>query len=149
MVLPIVAGIGATVIALTAKATIAAYRQYLQLTPAMIATLNNIKLTNYDAADGASAFPHMTRADPRFEHYRYLRAKYPNRPFADPMTEQEALLVLGIEGNDILNVDKKMIRDRYRRLMVLNHPDKKGSEYLSQRINEAKDVLDRSYMVNK
>lgn len=65
------------------------------------------------------------------------------------MTEQEALLILGIEGDDILNVDKKMVRDRYRKLMVLNHPDKQGSKYISQKINEAKDVLDKSYMVNK
>ncbi|KAG5417401.1 MDJ2 [Candida metapsilosis] len=63
------------------------------------------------------------------------------------MTEQEALLILGIEGDDILNVDKKMVRDRYRKLMVLNHPDKQGSQYLSQKINEAKDVLDKSYMI--
>lgn len=42
-----------------------------------------------------------------------------------------------------------MIRDRYRRLMILNHPDKNGSQYLSQRINQAKDILDKSYMVNK
>ncbi|EMG50600.1 MDJ2 Mitochondrial DnaJ 2 [Candida maltosa Xu316] len=144
MVLPIVVGLGATIIALTAKATIAAYRQYLHLTPVMIATLNNIKLINLE-----SSMSSMNKADPRYEHYRYIRSKYPNRGFTDPMTEQEALLILGIEGDDILNVNKKMIRDRYRKLMILNHPDKLGSLYLSQRINEAKDVLDKSYMVNK
>ena len=145
MVLPIVVGLGATIIALTTKATISAYRQFLHLTPTMIATLNNIKLINY--SDGN--FTSMNKSDPRYEHYRYLRNKYPNRPFNDPMTEQEALLILGIEGDDILNVDKKMSRDRYRRLMILNHPDKNGSQYLSQRINQAKDILDKSYMVNK
>ncbi|KAI5970462.1 MDJ2 [Candida margitis] len=144
MVVPIVLGIGVTVIALTARATISAYRQYLHLTPAMIATLNNIKLTNIDDISST-----VKKSDPRYLHYKFLRSKYPNRTFLTPMTEQEALLILGIEGDDILNVDKKMVRDRYRKLMVLNHPDKQGSKYISQKINEAKDVLDKSYMVNK
>lgn len=147
MVLPIVVGVGVTVVALTVRATISAYRQFLHLTPTMIATLNNIKLINY--MDSSSSSSMNNKSDPRFQHYRYLRAKYPNRPFNDPMTEQEALLILGIEGNDILNVDKKMIRDRYRKLMILNHPDKNGSQYISQRINEAKDILDKSYMIKK
>ena len=134
MVLPIIVGLGATIVALTAKATITAYKQYLHLTPAMIATLNNIKLINLESSMS------INKSDPRYAHYKYLRLKYPNRPFLDPMTEQEALLILGIEGNDILNLDKKMI---------LNHPDKNGSQYISQRINEAKDILDKSYMVNK
>ena len=108
----------------------------------MIATLNNIKLTN-------PIFSTLNKSDPNYLHSKFLRLKYPNRTFLTPMTEQEALLILGIEGDDILNVDKKMVRDRYRKLMVLNHPDKQGSQYLSQKINEAKDVLDKSYMVNK
>lgn len=143
MVLPIIVGLGVTIVALTAKATITAYKQYLHLTPAMIATLNNIKLINLESSMS------INKSDPRYAHYKYLRLKYPNRQFLDPMTEQEALLILGIEGNDILNLDKKMIRDRYRKLMILNHPDKNGSQYISQRINEAKDILDKSYMVNK
>lgn len=143
MVLPIIVGLGVTGLALTAKATISAYRQYLNLSPSMIATLNNLKLTN----DHASST--LNRSDPNFIHYQFLRKKYLNRSFLTPMTEQEALLILGIEGDDILNVDKKMVRDRYRKLMVLNHPDKQGSKYVSQKINEAKDVLDKSYMVNK
>lgn len=143
MVLPIIVGLGVTGLALTAKATISAYRQFIKLTPSMVATLNNIKLTN----DYASSS--INKSDPNYIHYQYLRRKYPNRSFLAPMTEQEALLILGIEGDDILNVDKKMVRDRYRKLMVLNHPDKQGSKYISQKINEAKGVLDKSYMVNK
>ncbi|EDK42603.1 conserved hypothetical protein [Lodderomyces elongisporus NRRL YB-4239] len=144
MVLPIIVGVGATVLALTARATIASYKQFLTLTPQMIANLNGIRITNQDPAHHS-----LNKSDPRYQHYKFLRLKYPNRSFLNPMTEQEALFILGIEGDDILRVDKRMVRDRYRKLMTRNHPDKNGSVYLSQKINEAKDILDKSYMVNK
>ncbi|CAK9435610.1 uncharacterized protein LODBEIA_P03370 [Lodderomyces beijingensis] len=144
MVLPIILGVGVTVAALTAKATIASYKQFLKLTPQMIANLNGIKLAYMDEHSSS-----VYRSDPRYQHYKFLQSKYPNRSFGDPMTEQEALIILGIEGDDILKVNRAMVRDRYRKLMNSNHPDKNGSVYLSQKINEAKDVLDRSYMVNK
>ncbi|KAI5951658.1 MDJ2 [Candida jiufengensis] len=143
MVVPIVLGIGVTVLALTTKATLSAYRQYLHLTPSMIATLNNIKLINPQDSTW------IKKSDPRYKHYQFLKSKYPNKNFNQTMTEQEALFILGIEGDDILNLDKKLIRERYRKLMGYNHPDKNGSLYLSQKINEAKDILDKSYMVNK
>ncbi|KAI5964877.1 MDJ2 [Candida pseudojiufengensis] len=145
MVLPIILGIGVTVLALTTKATIQAYRQYLHLTPQMIATLNNIKLMNPD--DSSSKW--IKKSDPNYKHYQFLKSKYPNKNFNSTMTEQEALFILGIEGDDILNLNRNLIRSRYRKLMGVNHPDKNGSIYLSQKINEAKDILDKSYMVNK
>ncbi|EGW33186.1 uncharacterized protein SPAPADRAFT_135881 [Spathaspora passalidarum NRRL Y-27907] len=141
--LPIVLGIGATVLALTAKSTITAFSHYSHLTPFMIATLNNIRLVTPNVS------PTTSKQDPRYKTYEYIRQKYPNRGFGEPVTESEALLILGIEGEDIMKVDKKMVRDRYRKLMILNHPDKNGSEYLSKRLNEAKDVLDKSYMIKK
>ncbi|ABN66249.2 mitochondrial chaperonin of the DnaJ family [Scheffersomyces stipitis CBS 6054] len=140
MVLPIIVGIGATVLALTAKSTIAAYRKFLFLTPQMIASLNNINLVD-DQGDSR-----LDKSDPNFSHIRFLRSHYPNAPFSEPMTESEALLILGIEGDEIVNFNKKLLRDRYRKLMILNHPDKNGSQYMSQKINQAKYVLDNSYM---
>lgn len=65
------------------------------------------------------------------------------------MTENEALLVLGIEANEISKLDRNLLRQRYRKLMVMNHPDKNGSQYISQKINEAKDVLEKSYLLKK
>ncbi|RLV95726.1 Mitochondrial DnaJ 2 [Spathaspora sp. JA1] len=142
--LPIVIGIGATILALTVKSTITTISHYSHLTPTMIATMNNIRLVN-----PLTNTPTTSQQDPRYKTYEYIRKTYPNRGFGDPITESEALLILGIEGDDILSVDKKMVRDRYRKLMILNHPDKNGSEYISKRLNEAKDVLDRSYMIKK
>lgn len=53
------------------------------------------------------------------------------------MSRDEALKVLGL-GPGAREDD---IREAHRRLIVQNHPDKGGSDYLASKINEAKDVL--------
>jgi DnaJ homolog subfamily C member 19 len=53
------------------------------------------------------------------------------------MSRDEALKVLGL-GTDAGEGD---IRAAHRRLMLQNHPDKGGSDYLASKVNEAKDVL--------
>lgn len=53
------------------------------------------------------------------------------------MSRQEALQVLGLDGN----ATDDDVRREYRRLMKKLHPDLGGSGYLAAKINEAKDVL--------
>ncbi|CAK7896614.1 mitochondrial DnaJ homolog 2 [[Candida] anglica] len=144
MVLPILIGIGATVAALTTKATFSAYRKYLLLTPQMIASLNNIQLHSADEIkrDIVNGKRHKDA-----EAHIFLMSRYPRAGFDQQMTEREALLILGIEGNDILTFDKAKLKARYRKLMVANHPDKHGSEYMSQKINQAKEILEKSYIL--
>ena len=53
------------------------------------------------------------------------------------MSRSEALKVLGLpEG-----ASEEDIRAAHRKLIISNHPDKGGSDYLASKINEAKDVL--------
>lgn len=53
------------------------------------------------------------------------------------MSRSEALKVLGLQEG--ANDDD--IRAAHRRLMLQNHPDKGGTDYIAAKINEAKDVL--------
>jgi DnaJ domain len=53
------------------------------------------------------------------------------------MSREEALKVLGLGPG----ASEDDIREAHRRLIVQNHPDKGGSDYLASKVNEAKDVL--------
>jgi hypothetical protein len=53
------------------------------------------------------------------------------------MSRAEALKVLGLEEG----ASDDEVRAAHRRLMLQNHPDKGGTDYIAAKINEAKDVL--------
>lgn len=61
-------------------------------------------------------------------------------PSAGSMQRAEALKVLNLKEG----ASKDDIRAAHRRLIVQNHPDRGGSDYLAVKINQAKDVLLRS-----
>jgi DnaJ-domain-containing protein 1 len=57
--------------------------------------------------------------------------------FEDDMTRREAALILGVRES----TSKERVQARYRKLLILNHPDTGGSTYLAAKINEAKDIM--------
>lgn len=57
------------------------------------------------------------------------------------MNRREAALILETSERGIT---KEMIRKKHRQLMLLNHPDRGGSPYLATKINEAKELLEKS-----
>jgi hypothetical protein len=59
------------------------------------------------------------------------------QPPTGTMSRTEALRVLGLPDG----ASEDDIRAAHRKLIMSNHPDKGGSDYLASKINEAKDVL--------
>lgn len=60
-----------------------------------------------------------------------------HRGFLDPMTAAEAVKVLAL-GRGWSNAE---VNANYRALLLKNHPDRGGSEYLAQKLNEARELL--------
>lgn len=38
----------------------------------------------------------------------------------------------------------KKLKEAHRKIMIINHPDRGGSPFVASKINEAKDVLEKS-----
>ncbi|KAK9459429.1 uncharacterized protein V1516DRAFT_679886 [Lipomyces oligophaga] len=57
------------------------------------------------------------------------------------MDKSEALQILGMTDGQL---SKAKLKEQHRRIMLLNHPDRGGSPYVASKINEAKDLLERS-----
>ena len=53
------------------------------------------------------------------------------------MTRKEALDILGLKEN----ATKKEILDNYQKLMKKNHPDLGGSDWITKKLNEAREIL--------
>lgn len=53
------------------------------------------------------------------------------------MDKSEALEILGLEGKPT----KDEIIERYNKLIKKNHPDLGGSEWITKRLNKARDIL--------
>eukprot|EP01006_Ploeotia_vitrea_P062704 TRINITY_DN84267_c0_g1_i1.p1 TRINITY_DN84267_c0_g1~~TRINITY_DN84267_c0_g1_i1.p1 ORF type:complete len:137 (-),score=13.50 TRINITY_DN84267_c0_g1_i1:278-688(-) len=71
---------------------------------------------------------------------RKFANKYPGS-FYTTMTKEEAQLILGLEGQE---VNRATITQAHRAVIMKNHADVGGSDYISTKINEAKALLTAS-----
>jgi DnaJ family protein C protein 19 len=73
-------------------------------------------------------------------------SKYIKGGFDAQMNLREGIYNI-IQAQQILSIDKldkNELKKKHRQIMLLNHPDRGGSPYLASKINEAKDLLDKS-----
>ncbi|KAH7930219.1 hypothetical protein BV22DRAFT_1001160 [Leucogyrophana mollusca] len=61
--------------------------------------------------------------------------------FKAKMDRKEAIAILGLKDGPTL---RNRLKDAHRHIMLANHPDRGGSPYLASKINEAKDMLDKT-----
>lgn len=57
--------------------------------------------------------------------------------FEEKMTKREAALILGVRESATV----ERVKEAHRRMLILNHPDKGGSVFITTKVNEAKDLL--------
>ncbi|KAL4071933.1 hypothetical protein V8B97DRAFT_2021937 [Scleroderma yunnanense] len=61
--------------------------------------------------------------------------------FKAKMDRNEAIAILGLKDGPSLRL---RLKDAHRHTMLANHPDRGGSPYLASKINEAKDLLEKT-----
>ncbi|KAH9935248.1 hypothetical protein B0H21DRAFT_780858 [Amylocystis lapponica] len=61
--------------------------------------------------------------------------------FKAKMDRKEAIAILGLKDSPQM---RQRLKDAHRHIMLANHPDRGGSPYLASKINEAKDLLEKT-----
>ncbi|ORY88869.1 hypothetical protein BCR35DRAFT_301224 [Leucosporidium creatinivorum] len=61
--------------------------------------------------------------------------------FQGRMDRKEAAQILGIKES---HMTKTRVKDAHRRIMLANHPDRGGSPYIASKVNEAKDLIEKT-----
>ncbi|UZJ51757.1 hypothetical protein CBS101457_001077 [Exobasidium rhododendri] len=61
--------------------------------------------------------------------------------FQSKMDKKEAAQVLGLRETALTKVK---VKEAHRRMMIANHPDRGGAPFLASKINEAKDLLEKT-----
>ena len=142
----IAGGLGVVVAAASAQYVVGAYNSYVEKKaaeqPASNTSSDPKEQTTEDGKDKSTS----QKADPTtaakeespfaFTSTWFAKTFY-DGGFEDKMTKREAALILGIRES--ATVDR--IKEAYRKLLPLNHPDRGGSAYIATKINEAKDLL--------
>lgn len=76
---------------------------------------------------------------PKFDVESMATARYYKGGFDPKMNRREAALILGISPT----TSKVKVREAFKRVMAVNHPDRGGSPYIASKINEAKDFMEK------
>jgi len=139
-------GMGAVAVGAHAGASaIKAYKEWKSSQPVVDTTEDSSK-TAAAEEESASAKKEEAKKDGKkkeekreniFAKWFDVGSKYYEGGFEDIMTKKEAALVLGVRQTSTV----KRIEEAHKKMLIINHPDKGGSTYISGKINEAKELL--------
>ncbi|KAG7202568.1 hypothetical protein KM043_009764 [Ampulex compressa] len=76
---------------------------------------------------------------PKLDAQTLANSKYYKGGFEARMTRREASLILGVSPT----ANKSKVKEHFKKVMAVNHPDRGGSPYIAAKINEAKDLLEK------
>lgn len=76
---------------------------------------------------------------PKFDAESMASSKYYKGGFDPKMNRREAALILGVSPT----ANKQKVKEAFKKVMAVNHPDRGGSPYIASKINEAKDYLEK------
>lgn len=76
---------------------------------------------------------------PKFDAESIATSKYYKGGFDQKMNRREAALILGISPT----ANKVKVKEAFKKVMAVNHPDRGGSPYIASKINEAKDFMEK------
>lgn len=76
---------------------------------------------------------------PKFDADSMANSKYYKGGFDPKMNRREASLILGVSPT----ANKSKVKEAFKKVMGVNHPDRGGSPYIASKINEAKDFLEK------
>ncbi|XP_078034622.1 mitochondrial import inner membrane translocase subunit TIM14 [Augochlora pura] len=81
----------------------------------------------------------MSEAAKSLDAQKLTNSKYYKGGFENKMTRREAGLILGVSPT----ANKVKVKEHFKKVMSVNHPDRGGSPYIAAKINEAKDLLEK------
>ncbi|XP_011065932.1 PREDICTED: mitochondrial import inner membrane translocase subunit TIM14 [Acromyrmex echinatior] len=81
----------------------------------------------------------MAETMKKLDSQSLANSKYYKGGFEQRMTRREASLILGVSPT----ANKSKVKEQFKKVMAVNHPDRGGSPYIAAKINEAKDLLEK------
>ncbi|XP_029168245.1 mitochondrial import inner membrane translocase subunit TIM14 isoform X2 [Nylanderia fulva] len=81
----------------------------------------------------------MAETVKKLDSQSLANSKYYKGGFEQKMTRREASLILGVSPA----ASKGKVKEQFKKVMGVNHPDRGGSPYIAAKINEAKDILEK------